>query len=139
MAHENLDRHLDASPSSNRSFGLVFFAVLTTLGLWPLLHGSPVNLWWTGAGLAFLAAAVLRPQLLALPNRLWTRLGVLMGRIVSPVALALLFFLVLTPIGLLMRLFGKDPLRLKRAPDQPSYWIERTPPGPPPKSMTHPF
>ena len=72
-------------------------------------------------------------------NKWWTKLGVLLYRIVSPVVLGLLFYLTVTPIALLLRLLGKDPLRLRRDPDGASYWIDRTPPGPAPESMKNQF
>jgi hypothetical protein len=89
--------------------------------------------------LAFAAVAIWKPVLLAGLNRLWIKLGVLLGKIVSPIALGILFYGVLTPIGALVRLSGKDPLRLKLDPGAVSYWISRTPPGPPPDSMTNQF
>lgn len=139
MGHENLERTMDVTPSSNRSFGVVFFVFFTLVGLWPLIHHAPVRAWALGVGAIFLATGLLRPQWLATPNRLWTKLGILMGMIVSPIALGILFYLVLTPIGLLVRWTGNDPLRLKRAPEQSSYWIEREPAGPAPDSMTNQF
>jgi hypothetical protein len=83
--------------------------------------------------------ALTNPTLLASLNRLWIKLGVLLGKLVSPIALGVLFYGVLVPIGVVMRLTGKDPLRLKRDTGAASYWISRTPPGPPPDSMTNQF
>jgi hypothetical protein len=82
---------------------------------------------------------VAAPNLLALPNRLWSRLGLLLNRIISPIALAFLFYVVVTPLGALMRAFGKDNLRLRRDDSDTSYWIKRNPPGPKPDSMNHQF
>jgi hypothetical protein len=87
----------------------------------------------------FALVAILRPTLLRHPNRLWTKLGLLLGKIVSPVALAILFYGVVAPIGMLVRLTGKDPLRLRLDSGAESYWIPRKPPGPPPESMTNQF
>lgn len=139
MSHENLQRDLEVTPSSNRSFGLVFFAVFTLVGLFPLLKHAPVRWWALGVAAVFLVVSLVRPQLLTHLNRWWTRLGLLLGSIVSPISLGVLFYGVLTPIGLLVRLFGSDPLRLKWAPNQPSYWVDRQPPGPPPDSMNNQF
>jgi hypothetical protein len=88
---------------------------------------------------AFALIAMLRPVLLATPNRLWTQFGVLLGRVVSPIALGILFYIALTPIALVLRFTGKALLRLEFDCDADSYWIERKPPGPPPDSMTNQF
>lgn len=88
---------------------------------------------------AFLLLAMLIPQVLAPANRLWTKFGLLLHNIVSPIALGILFFLVVTPTGLLMRLFGKDPLRLRFDPAASSYWIKRDPPGPAADSLKNQF
>ena len=85
------------------------------------------------------AFAILKPELLAGPNRLWIKLGLLLGKIVSPIALGIVFYCVVAPIGTLVRLTGKDPLRLKLDPRADSYWIPRKPPGPPPDSMNNQF
>lgn len=125
--------------ASDRQFGLVFAAVFLLVALHPLLAGGKVRGWAAllSAGLAVAAFAL--PAMLAPANRLWTRLGDGLHRLVSPVALALLFFLVVTPTGLILRLLGKDPLRLKREPDAPSYWIRRTGEGAEPSSFRNPF
>lgn len=139
MAHENLAREDHSEGSSDRTFGFVFAAVFTFVAFWPLVHGHPVR-WWS-ADLAILLALVawLRPALLTSLNKVWTRFGLLLGAVVSPIALGVLFFLVITPIGLLMRLTGKDPLRLKFERSDESYWIRRDPPGPQPDSLTNQF
>lgn len=93
-------------------------------------------LWVAGV---FLVAALLRPASLHPLNRVWTRLGFLLARIVNPVVTAVLFFVVFTPAGLVARLLGKDPLRLKPAPETDSYWIIRHPPGPQSETMSKQF
>src|SRR4051812_47342931 len=127
--HELSRRAAEAETSSDRSFGLVFagfFALLAGYnawhhrGLWPL---------WLAIAAIFLVLALVRPHVLAPLNRMWTRLGLVLGMIVSPVVLGLMYFLVVTPIGMLMRRLGKDPLRLRGDPGAPSYWIVREPPG----------
>ena len=96
---------------------------------------------WSALGIAVLVflAGVLRPSVLRLPNLIWFRVGGLLNRIVSPVVTALLFFGVFTPFALILRMAGKDLLRLRRDPRAASYWIERNPPGPPPESMVEQF
>ncbi|MBF0179436.1 MAG: hypothetical protein HQM03_05335 [Magnetococcales bacterium] len=125
--------------ATERGFGLVFAAFFAVIGLWPLLHGQAWRPWAVAAGALFLAIALLRPQLLKPWNRLWGRFGALLHRIVSPMVMAVVFFVVVTPIALLMRLLGKDPLRLKKDPAARSYWIVRDPAGPLPDTMPFQF
>lgn len=139
MAHEDLNREQAVEGSSDRAFGLVFAAVFLLIACWPLLHREPLRWWALGAAVIFATVAWLKPKLLAGLNRQWIKLGLLLGKIVSPIALGILFYGVLTPVGALMRLTGKDPLRLKLDRAAKSYWIPRRPPGPPPDSMTNQF
>lgn len=139
MAHEDLSRDQQVEGSSDRSFGLVFAGVFLLITAWPLWSGATPRWWAGGVAVAFAVVAVIRPTLLAGLNRLWIKFGLLLGKVVSPIALGLLFYGVLTPIGVIMRLAGKDPLRLTRDATASSYWIPRKPPGPPPDSMTNQF
>lgn len=139
MAHEDLTREDLVEGSSDRNFGLVFGVVFVLIGAWPVLHGQPLRWWAIGIAAVFSLLAVAKPALLAVPNRLWTRLGVLLGKVVSPIALGILFYGVIAPMGVVARLVGKDPLRLKLDASAESYWIRREPPGPPPQSMTNQF
>ena len=139
MSHESFDRTEPVSSSSNRSFGLVFAAVFTIIGLWPWLFGGEVRIWSLVVGAAFLGVAWLWPAALAPLNRVWTRFGMLLHRIVSPVVLGVMFFVVVTPTGLLMRALGKDPLRLRLDRNAGSYWIDRQPPGPAPDTLNNQF
>jgi len=139
MAHEDLSREQQIEGSSDRVFGLVFAGVFLVIAVWPLVHGAPPRWWALVVSAVFGGIALLKPMLLARLNRLWMKLGILLGRIVAPVALAILFYGVFTPIGAVMRLAGKDPLRLKRDPHSPSYWLRRQPPGPAPDSLDQQF
>src|SRR5262245_15675076 len=139
MAHEDLTREQRVEGSSDRAFGMVFAAFFLIIGGWPAIHAEPTRWWALGLAVAFAVVALARPRLLAGLNRLWIKLGILLGKIVSPVALGILYYLVLTPVGALMRLTGKDPLRRTLQPGSASYWVARTPPGPPPGSMTNQF
>jgi hypothetical protein len=138
-SHEFQGRAEAVKSSSNRSFGLVFaafFAILAALSLW---HGTarwPICL---GLACVSLVLALAAPQLLAPLNWVWTKIGLLLHRVVSPIFLAVLFYGCVAPVGFLMRLSGKDPLRLKYEPDATSYWITRTPPGPAPQSFKDQF
>jgi hypothetical protein len=131
--------HEEVRGSSDRGFGLVFagaFVILPVIAWW---RGGELRLWSFGVAAIFLLLALVRPVWLAPLNRLWTRLGLLIGRVTNPVMMGLIFFLVVTPVALLMRLRGKDPLRLKRDPAAKSYWILREPPGPVPETMSNQF
>ena len=136
--HERLEQAESAS-ASNRSFGFVFTIVFALVGVWPLLDSRSPRLWALVVAGVFLLLALAMPVLLAPLNRLWTRLAELLQKIVSPIVLGFLFFIGLMPIGLLMRLLGNDLLRLKTDPEAESYWIERSPPGPPPATMNKQF
>ena len=138
--HENYDRGGDVRGGSNRQLGLVFAAVLAVAGLWPLLGEPPgVRPWALAASAAFVLVAVTVPVVLAPLNVLWTRLGILLSRIIQPVVLGLVFFVVVTPMAIVMRLAGKDPLRRRRERDAETYWIRRDPPGPDPGTMPDQF
>jgi hypothetical protein len=110
--------------SSDRGFGLVFASALALWGLWPLRAGGQIRLLPLCAGAILLLITALRPSLLRPLNRLWTKLGLLMGRIVNPVVTSALFLLVFTPAGMILRLLGKDLLGLKAAPGASTYWVK---------------
>ena len=134
-----MSRREDVVGSSDRGFGYVFAAVFLLLATLKLWQGSPFGYGWLTLSAVFATAAAVRPRLLAPLNRLWLKLGLLLHRVVTPVIMGLLFYLVITPMGLIMRLRGTDFLRLRRDPRARSYWIERTPPGPPPGTMKNQF
>ena len=137
--HERLDLASPAAGGSDRGFGLLFAVVLAGFGLFPLLGGgSPRGQLLAFAG-ALLAVALFRARWLAPFNRVWFKLGLLLHRIASPVVMAVIYFAVVTPTGLIMRALGKDPLRLDYDPEAESYWIHRDPPGPERESMTNQF
>ena len=139
MAHEDLTRDHHLRGSSDRNFGLVFAGCFLLVALSPLLHTQPPRWWAMFVSAAFAASAIACPRLLSGLNKLWTKLGILLGNVISPIALGILFYAVLTPLGLAIRMTGKDSLRLKRDPGADSYWIPREPPGPPPNSFSNQF
>jgi hypothetical protein len=139
VTHEDFSRQEEIQGSSDRSFGLVMAAFFALVALWPLVGAHGPRWWAMAVAAAFGLAAWLRPAALAPLNTLWMKLGLLLSRVVTPVVLGLLFFVTVTPIALLMRLLGKDPLRLRRDPDATSYWITRSPPGPESSSMKNQF
>jgi Saxitoxin biosynthesis operon protein SxtJ len=139
--HEDFTRKETVKGSSDRSFGFVMAAFFALLALFPLLHGplSSIRWWALVVAAAFLALALLWPAPLRPLNRAWLKLGLLLSKIVSPIVMMVLFYATVTPIGVLMRWAGKDPLRLSRDTTAASYWIPREPPGPAPESMKQQF
>ena len=138
-AHEDLSRKDETRKSSDRAFGLVFTVFCAAIGLWPSRAAQPVRVWALALSGTLLLVSLARPALLRPFNRLWTRLGLLLNKLVSPVVTALLFYLVFTPAGFLLRLAGKDPLRLRLDRNAETYWISKEPPGPAPETMANPF
>lgn len=137
--HEDLSRTQHVKGSSNRAFGWTFVAVFLIVGLWPLGFNGGLR-WWAVIVAALVMTATLAvPGLLTIPNRLWLRFGLLLHRFVSPIALGFMFYIVITPMGLLMRAMGKDLLCLRRGDPSGTYWIKRDPPGPKPSSMSKQF
>ena len=124
---------------SHRVFGWVMAAVAGLVALWAWRKGYGWLWWPAGIGLAFAVVASLAPSLLAPLNRAWMALGLLLGRIISPLIMGLIFFGVVTPIALLARLRGVDPMRRRFDPGAKTYWIERDPPGPDPATMERQF
>ena len=164
MGHEVFSRPEAAQGATDRGFGLVFsgfFLVLAALDYFsklppflkfsirvdacPFLSARPdlashaLSLFFVAASVVFLLFALALPKALAPLNWVWTRLGLLLHKIVSPVVLGLLFIAVFTPLGVLLRLFGGDPLRLRFDRKAPSYWIIRNPRGPAPESLKDQF
>jgi hypothetical protein len=139
VTHEDFNRQEDIKPSSDRSFGLIVATFFLIITFWPLIHTEPIRWWALGVASVFAALALLWTAALAPLNRLWTKLGLLLYRIVNPVVMVFLFYVTVTPIALFMRMLGKDPLQLRRDSDAASYWIHRTPPGPTPESMKNQF
>ena len=137
--HEDLHRDTAHTASSDRSLGLWFGLIGALVGLWPLRWHAPVRWWALALSAVFLALALAWPRRLHWPNLAWTRFGLLLGKIVNPLAMALLFLVAVVPIAVLLRLWGKHPLRLKFEPGAPSYWIPRQPPGPASGSMAKQF
>jgi len=137
--HERLVGDAEIQASSDRSFGVVSGVVLLGYGLWPLLHGASPRWWSFVVGGTFLLLALLFPQTLSLLNQLWLKVGCLLQRVMTTVVTGLLFYTSVTPMGLLLRRYGKDLLRLRRDPNARSYWIERRPPGPAPETMRNQF
>ena len=117
----------DIKISSNKSFGIVFFIVFLLISFYPLLDNESIRLWSFLVSLIFLILGILNSKILSPLNRAWFKFGVLLGKVISPIIMGIIFFLVVTPTGFIMRLLGKDVLNLKFSGVK-SYWIEKSGP-----------
>lgn len=137
--HEKLEGHSAVKASSNRSFGLVIGGIFVLLAVAPLLGGGTMRAWAGIAAVIFASTAWLVPSALGPLNRVWTKLGLLLGKVVNPIVLTLLYLLVFTPMAMLMRALGKDVLRLRDSKSGQSYWLPREITRIEPQSMKHQF
>ena len=117
----------DVKIGSNRSFGIVFFVVFLLISIYPLINDESIRIWSLIVSLIFLSLGIINSNILSPLNKLWFKFGIFLGKIISPLVMGIIFFLVVTPIGLMMRIMGKDLLNLKYS-DYKSYWIEKTGP-----------
>jgi hypothetical protein len=138
-AHEFQAREEVVKVSSERSFGLVFAGFFALLGALSLYSGAERWHYWFPLAGVFAVLAYAAPRLLAPLNRLWAKVGLLLHTVISPVILGILFYVCVTPIGVLMRMSGRDPLRRKFEPAAKTYWITREPPGPAPETFNNQF
>jgi len=107
----------------NITFGILFFVFFLIIGLYPLKSDGAIRIWSVLFSLVFLIITIIRPNLFTLLNKLWIKFGILLGRIISPIVMGLVFFFVVTPIGILVRVLKKDVMGLKRGAS--TYWINR--------------
>tara|TARA_B100001250_G_C19728700_1_gene757341 strand:+ start:184 stop:570 length:387 start_codon:yes stop_codon:yes gene_type:complete len=114
----------DIKLPSNRNFGVVFFIVFMIISLWPLLSQNEIRIWPLIISIIFLLLGLINSTLLTPLNKLWFKFGILLGNIISPIIMGIIFFFVVTPTGLLMRIFKKDPLNLKKN-NSNTYWIDK--------------
>ena len=110
--------------SSNRSFGILFCIVFAIITFWPIISGNQLRLWSLPISIIFLVLGLLNSKLLNPLNKVWVKFGELLGRIIAPVVMAIIYFIIVTPIGLFMRLIGKDLLNIKFSKSN-TYWIKR--------------
>ena len=111
--------------SSNRSFGILFFVVFLIIGLWPLKNGNTLNFYFLVASIIFLILGAFNSKLLSPLNKAWIKFGEILGLIIAPIIMAIVYFVFLTPISLTVRMFGKDLLGVKYNKKLDSYWIKR--------------
>ena len=114
----------DIKISSNKSFGIVFAVVFSLIALWPLLKGNEIRLWSLIISVIFLTLGLLNSKILTPLNKLWFKLGIFLGNFIAPIIMGIIFFFVVTPTGIIMKLFRKDLIKLKKNNDN-SYWIEK--------------
>ena len=117
----------DIKIGSNKSFGLLFFVVFLIIGLWPLINDNIIRYWSLIISFIFLLLGLANSKFLSPLNLIWFKFGLLLGRFISPIVMGIIFFLVVTPIGILMRLINKDLLNLKYN-NENSYWINKNDP-----------
>ena len=110
--------------SSNKSFGIVFFIFFLIIALWPLINDENIRLWSLIVSIIFLILGIINSKILTPLNNLWFKFGLFLGKIVSPIVMGIIFFFIVTPTGIIMRLIGKDILNLKRN-NLNTYWIEK--------------
>jgi len=113
------------SQSSNRSFGILFFIVFLILSFWPLKNGNNLNLYFLITSGIFLILGAINSKLLTPLNKTWIKFGEILGLIIAPIVMSLVYFVILTPVSLIVRLFGKDLLGLKFIKENETYWIKR--------------
>ncbi len=137
--HESFDREPVAEGSSDRSFGLVFTAFFALVGLWPMVHKRPMRPWALGISAAFLLVALAFPSALGPLNRVWMQFGKLLSKVTNPIVTGLMFYLIFAPAAVVLRLLGKDLLRLKYDRGAATYWIRRDPAALVSESMRNQF
>jgi hypothetical protein len=137
--HEDFASSESLERSSDRAFGFVFALLFALIALWPLMRARPLRTWPFGISALFFVLALLAPGILRPLNIVWFRWALLMRSITNPVLTALIFYLAFLPMGILLRIFRKDILRLQPEAAAATYWLRRQPPGPPPQSMLNQF
>ncbi len=141
-AHDSYEDHTEIAGSSDRAFGLTVGGILAAIGAvrWFFFDAGQLSTaFLVVPGVLLVLVALVRPGLLAPLNKLWTKLGLLLAAIVNPIIMGLIYFFLFVPIGLGMQLFGRDPLRQRRAEGQDTYWISREQAGPAPETMKNQF
>ena len=117
-------KHKNIKISSNRSFGFVFFVVFFVISLWPILSENEIRIWSLILSVIFLILGILNSKILTPLNKAWFRFGIFLGNFIAPIVMGIVFFLVVTPTGILAKLFKKDLINLKKNNDK-TYWVEK--------------
>jgi hypothetical protein len=124
---------------SNRNFGILLAVIFLIIGLWPIVSGDPIRAWSLLVAALLLAAALILPHSLAPLNKGWFQFGLLLGKVLTPIVMGVLFSVAIVPAALILRLLGKDILRLRSDPALGTYWLPKLPPGPTPESLKDQF
>ena len=117
-------KYKDIKIGSNRSFGIVFFVVFLIIGLWPIINNGDIRNWSVIISAIFLVLGLLNSKVLTPLNKAWFRFGIFLGNFIAPIVMAIIYFLVVTPIGILMKIVKKDLINLKKNTNK-TYWIEK--------------
>ena len=118
-----MESSINIKRKNNITFGILFFVFFLIIGLYPLISNEPIRIWSIIVSLVFLIVTIIQPNLFTFLNKLWIKFGILLGKIISPIVMGLVFFFVVTPIGIFVKILKKDVMGLKRG--QSSYWITR--------------
>ena len=114
----------DVNISSNRSFGILFFIVFLIIGIWPLLNQNEIRIWSLAISIIFLILGIFNSKILYPLNKVWFKFGIILGNIISPFVMGIIFFFVVTPTSIIMKLLGKDLINLKKN-NKKTYWIQK--------------
>ena len=118
-----MESSINIKRKNNITFGILFFVFFLIIGLYPLISNEPIRIWSIIVSLVFLTVTIIKPNLFTFLNKLWIKFGILLGKIISPIVMGIVFFFVVTPIGIFVKILKKDVMGLKRG--QSSYWITR--------------
>jgi len=118
-----MENSINIKRKNNITFGILFFVFFLIVGLYPLISNEPIRIWSIIVSLVFLIVTIIKPNLFTFLNKLWIKFGILLGKIISPIVMGLVFFFVVTPIGIFVKVLKKDVMGLKRGSS--SYWITR--------------
>jgi len=118
-----MENSINVKRKNNITFGILFFILFLIVGLYPLISNEPIRIWSIIVSLVFLIVTIIKPNLFTFLNKLWIKFGILLGKIISPIVMGLVFFFVVTPIGIFVKILKKDVMGLKRG--KSSYWIIR--------------
>ena len=125
---ENNKSYTPVKIASERSFGIIFGIIFLIIGIYPLLNDANILLWSCITAFIFFILGIFFPKTLFLPNKLWFKFGMILGAVIAPIVMSFIYFFTVFPIGIIMRLFGKDILNLKINKSKKSYWIKRKEP-----------